>query len=206
MTDDSKKTHESASEPGGVRKFIDEKSSQIKGDLKTIVKDDLIGVSSWKSSKIGSLLGVGIAVRSIGSVGRSLVGSSSRLSSLFTAALAQDNVPEVLTDDPRERFQLSMEVNGKTDRDIQIGIRNTFWSFWLYASLIIFLGLILAYSMYAWPPRDLMQVFQRVGLLPFLLAMLVKHGYTNWMFTNRSYASIFTYFKSFDFLPKIKAR
>lgn len=193
-------------EKSATRKLIDQKSEQIRGDMREIVRDDLIGVSSWRSSKVGAILGLGIAARAVGSVGNSLVASSGRLSSLFSSLLATEDVPEIQEADPKRRFAASMNLLRKTDRDLAIGIRNTFWSFWLYVSLLSLLGVILGYSFIVWPAKDLIAVGQRVGLVPFLLAMVLKHGYTNWMFRTRSYGSLGAYAMSFDWAPKIKAR
>lgn len=203
---DELQDHETPTERSQARKFIDAKSTQIKADVREIVRDDLIGVSSWQKSKVGSVLGLGLAMRQVGRLGDAMVESTSRLNGLWASTLASEDLPETLEDDPKARFELSIETLGVSERSISIGIRNTFWGFWLYTALIGVFGAIATVSFVLWPAHNILVALARVGLLPFLMAMAFKHGYTNWMFRVRGYFPIYRYFTSGDFLPKIKAR
>lgn len=191
-------------EKSATRKLIDRKSEQIKGDLKDMVRNDLIGVDQWKRSKIGALTGFPIIAASIGKVGATISESGDRISSMLQAATVRRELPDIPEDgNAEERFQHGMQMYGLSETNIKIALRNTFWSTWLYVTILTVYAGFLAWSFYNWPARDLVMVAARLGPLPLVLVLLLKHSYANWFFRHRRVGDgIIAFVKSGDYLPK----
>jgi hypothetical protein len=175
----------------------------IKEDAGRLLKDDLIGVSDWKRSKISALTGFGIASRAASTIGRSAADSSARLNSLLGSLTQGEDIRELEdggTD--RERFEASMELHGKTEKDLQISLRNSFWSTWLYTVLMAGYLVFLAVSLYFWPAGNWVSVISRLGPFPLIVALWFKHSYMNWIIRERRLGSAAAYLVSVDFLPR----
>jgi hypothetical protein len=130
--------------------------------------------------------------------------SSDRLGTLFESITAGDPVPalEDAEGSASERFVRSMELHSKSERDLAIMIRNTCWTAWLYLALsVAYVGVIIVWFTLA-PSTDPFMIMVRMGILPFLLALLFKHSYTNWMFRARRLAGPLAFVRSGDLLPK----
>jgi hypothetical protein len=181
------------------------KAELIKGDIGKLIKDDVIGVADWKRNKFGAIMGVGIASRALSSVGSTLSGSSSRLNALLASINENEQVKQLEdggTD--RERFKASMELHGKTERDLQISLRNSFWSSWLYMILLVGYVGFLTSSLYAWPANNWVAVVSRIGPFPLIAALWFKHSYTNWMLREQRLGAATTYILSGQLLPRSK--
>lgn len=178
----------------------------IKNDASKILKDDLIGVSDWKRSKIGSLTGFSAAKRSLSTVGNTISDSSSRLSGMYESLTAPSSVPELEDDSGSadERFIRSMELHGKSAKDIEIMVRNTYWTSLLYVGLlVVYLGIVAVWFVIA-PTTAPLMIMVRMGIIPLLLALLFKHSYANWMFRKRLLAGPMVYLTSGNILPQRK--
>jgi len=176
----------------------------IKNDAGKMLKDDVIGVSDWRRSKLGALTGFSIIRRAASSVGTNMQESSDRLAGLLGAVTA----PEILEDAPqegsgRERFAETARFYGLRETELSAALRNTFWSTWLYLVATVAYVCVMLWSYYAWPAQNVIAVIARMGPLPFGLAMLFKHAFTNWIIRNRSLGDgALAFLKSGDYLPK----
>ena len=195
----------SNSEEHNVSAPAQSKANLIKGDVGKLIRDDVIGVADWKRNKFSAIMGVGIASRALSSVGATLSGSSSRLNVLLASITENEQVKQLEgggTD--RERFKASMELHGKSERDLQISLRNSFWSTWLYVILLVGYVGFLTFSLYAWPANNWVAVVSRIGPLPLIAALWFKHSYTNWMLREKRLGSATTYILSGQLLPRLK--
>lgn len=188
-----------------IKDVASRKSTEIKNDLQDIVRDDVIGVRDWKSSKVGALTGFSLIARSLGSVSKSMSAGSSHVSGLIQGLTAKDEIAALDASydnaDGRERFEASMELHGRTERDLSVILRNSFWSTYLYLLgtaiyVVFFVGFLIAS-----PPSDLMMLVIRLGPLPLVVALFLRHSYTNWMVRNRTLGGLGHFFKTFAFLP-----
>jgi hypothetical protein len=186
MADESNKNHDRATPHSKVQAFIDAKSEEVTSDVKGMLRDDVIGIQDWKKSKVGFIFGLGFAKRAVGSVGSAAADSSNRLTGMFDSILAREDVPEV---DPNgteaERFIKGMKMQGLTEINIAVALRNTFWSACLYTALLVLdvvLMLVLAFKS---STVNAVVIMSLLGPAPFLLAMALKHAYTNWIFRKR---------------------
>lgn len=200
MSEDSKKPEGQAPQSPSSR------VEMIKKDAASMVKNDLLGVDDWKNSKIGAVTGFSSARRSIASMGKTVAESSDRLGTLFESMTAGEAVLELEDADgtASQRFTRSMELHGRSERDLAIMVRNTCWTSWLYLALTLaYVGVIVAWFTIA-PTRDPFMILVRMGILPFLLALLFKHSYTNWMLRSRQLAGPLAFITSGNFVPKVK--
>lgn len=203
MSDDNVQEQQAASEKPSTKGFIDQKSAQIKGDLKDMVRNDLIGVDQWKRSKIGSLTGFSIISSSIGKMGSTINESGERINSLFKLATARRELPDIPEEgSPEDRFKAGMQLYGLNETAVQVALRNTFWSTYLFAAIFVFYVVFMCWSFMRWPAHDIVMVLARLGPLPLVLVLLLKHAYTNWFFRNRRVgAGIIAFLRSKDYLP-----
>lgn len=193
-------------ERSATRKLIDQKSVQIKGDLKDMVRNDLIGVDQWKRSKIGALTGFSLVSDSVGRMFSSFSQSSTRLSNLFDAVTAPEQTPAApLEGSPQDKFEAGVKFYGLSETQVAIALRNTFWSTVLYAVIgVVFCGMVV-WSFYQWPVNDAVTAISRLGPLPLIVALLFKHSYTNWIFRKRHLGgSAWPFLSSGDYLPRMR--
>jgi hypothetical protein len=178
---------------------------RAKQEVAGFIKDDLIGTSDWKRSKIGAITGVPFAVRAATSMGKSIGDSSRHLGILMNGLTARESLPELAEEyhdsDERAKFEASMALHGRTERDIEISMRNTFYTTYLYLILSLANVMISAGTIVAQPPSDIFAFIMRLGPLPLLMALLLKHSYTNWMLRNRILGSFSSFLKSRRYLP-----
>ena len=153
-------------------------------------KEEILGARQWRRSRLGSLTGLSTLAdggRATKAQGAEAVG---RVKGLFGLAFRKDTsgkaVPESVTD-PRERFLMSMQRNGKTAQDIARSVSTTYLQFWLYLSLVA-ATLVFALLTFPWnePGRGALatagSVLFRLIPMPLLLALLLRAGWTNWAF------------------------
>lgn len=175
----------------------------IKRDAAGVITNDLLGKDDWKNSKLGFLTGFSSMKRSVRSIGSTFSDSSDRVSLLVNTMTQGNDLPELEDGGTaEERFALSMALHGKREKDIPIILRNTYYSTLMYAVLTIAYVCILGWSLWSYPPRDVLGVLVRVGPLPLIMALLFKHGYTNWMVRNRRLDSALAFIRSGDLAPK----
>lgn len=182
---------------------VQSRAEFVREDAGRLLKDDFIGVSDWRRSKISALTGFGIASRALSSIGTATSESSARLNSLIGSLTRPEEVRELEeggTD--RERFESSVKLHGKTEKDLQISLRNSFWSTWLYAALMLGYAVFLVISLYFWPAENWIAVVSRIGPFPLIAALWFKHSFTNWMIRERRLGSAVAYLISGDFLPR----
>ncbi len=183
----------------------DSMKQRAKQEVKGFIKDDLIGASDWNRSKIGAITGVPIAFRAAASMHKSITDSSRHLGILMNGLTATESLPELgeehQNSDERARFEASMALHGRTVRDIEISMRNTFYTTYLYLTLSLVNIIISAMTMIVNPPSDIIALVMRLGPLPLLLALLLKHSYTNWMLRNRILGSFGSFIASRSYLP-----
>jgi hypothetical protein len=176
-----------------------------KQEMKGFLKDDLIGASDWNRSKIGAITGVPIAFRAAASMHKSMTDSSRHLGILMNGLTATETLPELGEEhdgsDGRARFDASMALHGRTARDIEISMRNTFYTTYLYLTLSLANIAISVMTMISNPPGDIIAFIMRLGPLPLLLALFLKHSYTNWMLRNRILGSFGSFMASWSYLP-----
>jgi len=174
-------------------------------DLKTILKDDVIGVSDFKRTKVGSLTGFSAAARAVGTVKGQVEDSLSRTQGLFKSLTAAENVPALPDDggDAAERFAASMRLHGRSDRDLEVIVRNSCRSAWLYIGLGAVACAFSAWSMVAHPPASFVDSMARLGPLPLVVALALKHSYTNWIVRRRRLDGFGAFLKSGEWLPEM---
>jgi hypothetical protein len=178
---------------------------RAKQEVKGFIKDDLIGASDWNRSKIGAITGIPIAFRAAASMHKSMTDSSRHLGILMNGLTATESLPELGEEyddsDERARFEASMALHGRTARDIEISVRNTFYTTYLYMTLSLANVIISTMTMIGNPPGDIVAFIMRLGPLPLLLALFLKHSYTNWMLRNRILGSFRSFVTSRRYLP-----
>ncbi|NTF17348.1 hypothetical protein G6L37_02810 [Agrobacterium rubi] len=159
---------------------------RAKAEAKAIIRDDLVGVKDWQSSKMGAITGFSTIGRAIGTIGNSVQQSSQRMSMVIGAVTASPNLPDVPEEGtPEDRFQLGMRIYGLNETNVAVAIRNTYWSAILYLALsTIGIGTWVV-SLWFWPAKDMFLAITRMSILPFLLALLLRSCFTNWMFRSR---------------------
>ena len=188
------------------KKDPDSIGSRTKKEAVGFLKDDLLGAADWKASKLGSISGLTPAFRAVSSVFRTAGDGTRHIAYLAERVASTDDV-EPLGEDfvgrpPEERFRAAMSLHGKTEKDIEISKRNTFFASYLYLALAI-VNIIISISLsLIHPPLGLVDLAIRFGPLPLLLAFFIKNSYTNYIFRRRSLLHIGHYFKDFAFLPK----
>ena len=153
-------------------------------------KEELLGARHWRRSKLGALTGAS----TISDAGRSFKANASestgRVRGLFQAAFRKDTSGRAISDevtDPRERFLLSMQVNGRTPADIAKSVENTYYQFWLYVALM---AATLVLGFFTFPRLAevngvtgfVFSVLFRAIPLPLLGALALRAGWTNWIF------------------------
>lgn len=170
-----------------------------------ILKEDVVGVSDFKRSKVGALTGFSAASKVVSGVKGQVANSIDRTGTLFKDLMAKDDVPSLPDNDgdARERFVASMRLHRKTDKDIAAIVRNSCRSSRLYLALSVIGTLASAWSIYAYPIAGLMDLTARIGPLPLIYALTMKHVYTNWMVRHRKLDSFSAFLKSGDWLPKM---
>lgn len=184
----------------------DEKTAARTGDYRTelrdVVKEDLVGVSDWKGSKFGFLTGYSAARRSVATIGRSWSDSRARTAGMFRDLLRREEVPSLEDGgDAAERFEASMRLHRRSERDLENILVNTARAGTLYGAITA-LGLAFGFwTMYEFPPASAVSVIARFGPLPMLLALAVKHLYTNWMVRRRRLDGIGMFLASLDWMP-----
>lgn len=185
------------------------KSRQIRSDVAGLVKDDLIGISDWKRSKIGTLTGFSPAARAFRSLGSNVANSTSHLNGLFEGIMAREPLPslpdELMDAEDTIRFEAAFAQQGMTETKIAAGIRNTFWSTYLFGGASLMYIVLVVYWNLSAPPRDAVVFLMRLGFLPFILALCFKHSYTNWILRNRKLPKYpLKFLRSLEFLPRQK--
>jgi hypothetical protein len=203
MTDNHEGTEADRS---SIQRLVDAKKKQIKADVKNLVKDDLIGVSDWKSSKIGSLTGFSAASRAVKGLGDNLANSTQHLGTLLEGITAREELPslpeDMLNSDDEVRFEASRRQQGLTETMIPISMRNTYWSVYLFGISSILYVVMVGYWDIVNPPKDVVAFIVRFGFLPLLLALCFKHAYTNWILRHRVLPKTpLKFLQSLDFLP-----
>lgn len=187
----------------------DEKQASLKTKAKkeaqSIIKDDLLGVSDWRSSKVGAITGFSTIGRAIGTVGSTVQQSSQRMSIVLGAVTASRTLPDVPEEgSPEDRFEAGLKIYGLNETNVSIAIRNTFWSSILYLLLIGVGSVLWVVSLWMWPAKDLFLAIARMSILPFLLALALRSCYTNWIFRTRKIGiGLGGYFTSGDLMPKL---
>lgn len=198
-------TDDGVKQPAGLGDKVKTRIDLVKKDAIDVLKNDLIGVDDWKRSKISSITGFGIATRAISRVGSAAAESSGRLGILFGSLTDREQVAELGeggTED--ERFLASMELHGKTERDLQVSLRNSFWSTWLYALVAIAYLVFVVVSLVVWPVANWVGIVARMGPFPLIVALWFKHSYTNWMIRERRLGRAMTYLASLNYLPRMR--
>ncbi|WP_327210808.1 hypothetical protein [Rhizobium leguminosarum] len=193
-------------ERSSIQRLVDAKKKQIQSDVKGMVRDDLIGVSDWKSSKIGSLTGFSAASRAMKGLGDNLANSTQHLGGLLEGMTAREQLPslpeDIIAADDEVRFEASRRQQGLTETKIAIALRNTFWSVYLFGFSSALYVVMMAYWDIVSPPKDIVAFVVRFGFLPFLLALCFKHAYTNWILRHRVLPKTpLKFLRSLDFLP-----
>jgi hypothetical protein len=177
---------------------------QVKKEATKILKDDIVGVSDWKNSKLGFLSGWSPLRRSVSSIGQNMSESSARLNGLMQSLTYVEPVAQLEDGGtPDERFVASMQLHGKSEKDLPIILRNTLWSAWLYFILSLAYLVFASISISHAPSIDLVTIMMSLGPLALLLALLFKHSYTNWIVRHRRLGSALEFLKSFDYLPRM---
>jgi len=176
-------------------------------DGKTLAKDlvvkDLVGAEDWKKSKTGYLTGFSVAKRSISTIFSTASTSVGNVGRLWSTLLSSENVPELPDGGgPRERFEASMQLHGRTESDLRVIIENTWKSSMLYAAVSA-VGFLLISSSFLYVGYDKpLDGLIRFAPLFVTVPMLIKHAYTNWMVRNRKLDSLASYIRSGDMLPR----
>ena len=184
---------------------LDEKR-EAPPSLTTIIKDDVVGVSDFKRSKIGSLTGFSAASRIASDFTGQLSETASRTGSLFKSLTRSDNVPSLPDGGEADgRFEASMRLHRRSERDLEAIVRNSFRSSWLYIALSAMGTAASAWSIYAYPVSGLVDIMARMGPLPLAYALAVKHLYTNWMVRRRRLDGLIEFLKSGEWLPRMAA-
>jgi hypothetical protein len=191
----------------GLWKSKKRKAEEEKNDLKAIVTEDLLGASDWKESKVGYLTGMTSVGRVAGSFVSNLAQSAGRLSLLMKLLTSSDDLPSLpevdqASYDGRKRFQQATHLHRRRDRDIQIAIRNTRRSAYLYGAVAAAALVYLAVSLFT---RDHMPLTTLgLHLTPIIVfsPLTFKAAYFNWVFRNRTLDMPTVFIKSFDWLPK----
>lgn len=176
-------------------------------DVKRLVKDDIVGVEDWKRSKTGFLTGASSVKKVATAVRDSVSGSMNRTTALADSLLARDDAPSLPDAEgtAAARFEASVELHGKSQRDLDLIAENTRKGAVLYFGLSV-AGLAFGlWTLVQWPPVSVLSVIARFGPLPIALALAFKHLYSNWMVRNRSLGGPLTFLASGDFVPRGKA-
>jgi len=172
--------------------------------IKEIIRDDVVGVSDFRRSKVGSLTGASAARRIAADFSGQISESASRTGSLFKNLTARENVPSLPEGgEADERFTASMRLHGRTERDLEVIVRNSYRSSWLYMALSLAGTCLSFWSLYAHPAHGFFDVISRIGPLPLVYALALKHMYTNWMVRRRRLDSLMKFLSSWEWLPKI---
>jgi hypothetical protein len=186
---------------------VGDKTNGLRKGVTEIIKDDLIGVSDWKASKLGTLTGFSPAMRAFKGLGSNLSNSTQHLNGLLESISSREQLPslpdDVIDSDDGIRFEAARRQHGLTEAKIDIGIRNTFWATYLFGgSSLVYLTAVIYWNVVD-PPNDAVIFLIRLGFLPFLMALCFKHSYTNWMFRNRALPKFpLKFIRSRDYLPQ----
>lgn len=171
-------------------------------EMRKFIRNDVVGVSDWKQSKIGFLTGASSLRKSVGNVGTAWSDAYLRTSGLMRSLTSRENVP-ALEDggEADERFEASMVLHNRTENDLEVIVRNTYRSSLLYAGMLAAGIAFGAWTMMAHPPQSIVSAVARFGPLPLVAAMLLKHLYTNWMVRRRRLDSLAKFFVSLNYMP-----
>lgn len=174
--------------------------------IKEIIRDDVVGVSDFKQSKVGSLTGASAARRIASDLKGQFSESVGRTGTLIKSLTARENVASLPDGgEADERFLASMELHGRTESDLELIVRNSCRSSWLYIVLSA-LGMAASiWSVNAYPVHGALDLMARIGPLPLVFALAAKHMYTNWMVRRRRLDSFVKFLASGDWLPKMEA-
>lgn len=181
-------------------------SRQPPPGIKEIIKDDVVGVSDFKRSKVGSLTGFSAARRVAADFRGQISDSVNRTSDLIGSLTAREDVPSLPDGGTAEqRFVESMRLHGRTERDLEAIVRNTWRISWLYIALSAAGTAASFWSVSAYPVHGAFDFMARIGPLPLLYALALKHLYTNWMVRRRRLDGFHKFLSSGEWLPKAKA-
>lgn len=177
--------------------------------VKDAVQETIIGKDEWKRSKLGYLFGFSALTRNVGGVADRGRKSFWRWSFFKTGAFRHDDqgvaIEEEVTD-AHLRFRAAMDANGRTLTEINRSVDNTYRQFWLFATLFVLA--------FAWGVGSLIgtglgsgifmitDILFRFALLPILTALILRAGFTNWLFRRRRLDGLGDYLRSGELLPK----
>lgn len=176
--------------------------------IKDAVQETIIGKGEWKRSKLGYLFGFSSLKRNVGGVAQHGRTSFWRWNFFKVGAFRHDDqgvaVEEEVTD-AHLRFRAAMEANGRTLTEVNRSVDNTFRQFWLFTSLFVLafawgLGSLIATGV----GRGIFivtDILFRFALLPILAALVLRAGFTNWLFRRRCLDGLGDYLRSGEFLP-----
>lgn len=191
----------------GLWKSKKRKAQEEKSDLKAIVTEDLLGASEWKESKFGYLTGLS-AIGNIGSsITSNIAQSFGRLSILFKFMSQKDSLPslpEVSTDefDGKRRFAEATRLHNRKERDINIAMRNTRRSAFLYAFICVFAILYFISALIVKGNLPITTYILHVTPIFVFAALTFKAAYYNWIFRLRTLDNPKVFIRSLDWLPK----
>jgi hypothetical protein len=117
---------------------------------------------------------------------------------------AKSNLPELEPGGTaQERFEESMILHGKKPSDLPIILRNTFYSTIMYGILSVAYIAIVLFSLWSYPPHDIVAVLIRLGAFPIIAALLFKHAFTNWIVRERRLGTATEFLLSGKFMPSM---
>ena len=154
--------------------------------------------------RVGSILGANNFVHSLGLVQKTLSNSVPRTTALWNRLTDKQEklteLNEIRSDS--ERFWASMEYHLIDSAILETMVTTTKRNFDLYMIILICSILLGIVSLISFPTANLLNGLVRFVVVPFLLALIFKHAFANWIFRHRRLSTPREYFRANDRWPR----
>ena len=181
-------------------------SSQISDEVNNISKrtESKFRIIRVIGRRVGSILGANNFVHSLGLVQKTLSNSVPRTTALWNRLTDKQEklteLNEIRSDS--ERFWASMEYHRIDSAILESMVTTTKRNFDLYMIILICSILLGIVSLISFPTANLLNGLVRFVVVPFLLALIFKHAFANWIFRHRTLSTPREYFRANDRWPK----
>ena len=169
----------------GNKRSDENTSFDISEEVKSALRNDLLGSKEWKQSKLGWLFGVSSLMNSARAGVGFLVQPAKVTYSVGRKFFSPWTVERLQTNssDESERFRVGVAQHYRTKRDIALDINATSKWFSIY---FVVLALVLAYNLASMSSAGTgflplwAAITTKVALIPGTLALLAQVGFHNW--------------------------
>ena len=154
--------------------------------------------------RVGSILGANNFIYSVGLVQQTLSNSVPRTTALWNRLTDKQEklteLNEIRSD--TDRFWASMEYHQIDSAILETMVTTTKRNFDLYMIILICSILLGIVSLISFPTANLLNGLVRFVVVPFLLALIFKHAFANWIFRHQTLSTPREFFRANDRWPR----